>query len=51
MHKQDYSSHWFLKNQIFSFFHIVQMNANYAEICRIDNFEVDFKQVPPVQFF
>ena len=32
-HKK-YSSHWFLKIQIFSLFPIVKMNANHAEICR-----------------
>ena len=35
MHKKFYSSHWFLKNQVFSFFPIVKVNANYAEICRL----------------
>ena len=37
-----YSSHCFLKNQIFSLFPIVKMNANYAEICRVGNLEADF---------
>ena len=27
------------------------MNAGYAEICRVDNLEVDFQQVLLVQFF
>ena len=39
----------FLKNQIFSLFPIVKMNANYAEICRVGN--ADFQQVQLVQFF
>ena len=51
MHKKFYSSHWFLKNQIFSLFLIVKMNANYAEICRVGNLKADFEQVPFVQFF
>ena len=52
MHKKFYSSHWFLKIQIFSIFPIVKMNANYAEeICRVDNLEADFQQVLLVQFF
>ena len=41
----------FLKDQIFSLFPIVKMNASYAEICRIRNLEADFQQVPVVQFF
>ena len=45
MHKKFYSSHWFLKNQTFSLFPIVKMNANYVEICRVGNFEADFQQV------
>ena len=44
MHKKFYSSHWFLKNQVFSFFPIVKMNANYAEICRVGNMEADFQR-------
>ena len=51
MQKQFYSSQWFLKNQIFSLFPIVKMNANYAEICRVGNLEADFQQVLLVQFF
>ena len=51
MHKKFYSSHRFLKNQIFPLFPIVKMNANYAEICRIGNLEADFEQVPFVHFF
>ena len=39
------------KNQIFSLFLIVKMNANYAEICRVGNLEADLEQVPFVQFF
>ena len=27
------------------------MNANYAELCRVGNLEVDFKQASFVQFF
>ena len=27
------------------------MNAYYVEICRVDNLEADFQQVPHVQFF
>ena len=51
MHKDFYSSQWFLKNQIFSLFPIVKMNAYYAESCRTGNLETDFQQVPHVQFF
>ena len=51
MQTKFYSSHWFLKNQIFSLFMIVNMNANYAEICRVSNLEADFQQVPLVHFF
>ena len=51
MHKKLYSIHWILKNRIFSLFPIVKMNANFAEICRVDNLEADFQQVPLVQFF
>ena len=51
MNEQFYSLHWFLKNQIFSLFPIVKMNAYYVEICRVDNLEADFQQVPHVQFF
>ena len=51
MHKKFYSSHWFLKYQVFSLFPIVKMNANYAEICRVGNLEADFQQVPLAQFF
>ena len=51
MHKKVYYSHWFLKNQIFSLFPIVKMNANYAEICRVGNLKADFQQVRFVQFF
>ena len=42
MHKKFYSSHCFLKNQIFSL---------YAEICRVGNLEADFQQILLVQFF
>ena len=41
----------FKKNQIFSLFPIVKMNANYEEICMVGNFEADFQQVLPLQFF
>ena len=51
MYKKFYSSHWFLKNQIFSLFPIVKMNANYAKICRVSNLETDFQQVLLVHFF
>ena len=51
MHIKFYSSQRFLKNQIFSLFPIVEMNANYAEICRVGSLEVDFQQVLLVQFF
>ena len=51
MHNRFYSGHWYLKNQIFSLFHIVKMNANYAEICMIANLEADFQQVPLVILF
>ena len=51
MHKTFYSSHLILKNQIFSLFPIVKMNANFAEIWRVGNLEADFQQVPLVQFF
>ena len=27
------------------------MDANYADICRVGNFEADFQQVQLVQFF
>ena len=30
---------------------MVKMNANYAEICRVGNLEVDFQQVLLVHFF
>ena len=51
MHKNFYSSHWFIKNQIFSLFPIIKTNANYAEIYRVGNLETDFQQVPLVQLF
>ena len=37
MLKTFYSSHWFIKKEIFSFFPKVKMDANYAEICRVGN--------------
>ena len=40
----------FKKSNIFTFSHS-KMNANYAEICRVDNLEAYFQQVPLVQFF
>ena len=49
MHKKIYPIHWILKNQIFSLFPIVKMDA-FAEICRVDNLEADFQQAPFVQF-
>ena len=52
MHKNFYSGQcFFFKNQIFSLFPIVKMNANYAEICREGNLEADFQQVLHVHFF
>ena len=51
MHKKFHSSHWFLKNQIFSLFATEKMNANYAEIRRVDNLEAAFQQVSLVRFF
>ena len=45
MYKKFYSSHWFLKNQIFSLFPIVKMNPNHVEISRVGNLEPDFQQV------
>ena len=48
MHKKFYSSQWFLKNQIFSLFPIVKLNAN-AEICWVGNLGADFQQVHLVQ--
>ena len=48
MREKFYSSHLFLKNQIFSLFPIVKIKANYAEICGVDNFEADFQCVPLV---
>ena len=39
------------KNQIFSRFPIVKMNANYAEIYGVGNLEADFQQVPHAQCF
>ena len=30
---------------------LAKMNANYAEICRIDIMDADFQQVPLVNFF
>ena len=42
MYKKFYSSHWFLKNQIFSLFPIVKMKQNHAEVCRVGNLEQDF---------
>ena len=51
MYKKFYSSHLFLKSQIFSLFPIVKMNATYTEIYRVGNLEVDFKQVLLVQIF
>ena len=38
MYKKFYSSHLFLKNQIFSLFSIVKMNANYTEISFVQIF-------------
>ena len=50
MHKKFYSSHcFFFLNQIFSL--RVNINADYAEICRVDNLEADFQKFPLVHFF
>ena len=47
-----YSSHCFLRNQIFSLFPIVKMIANYAEICsKVGNLEADFQQVNKLRLF
>ena len=51
MHKKLYSSHCFLKTQMFSLFRIVKMNANYAETGRVGNLEANIQQVPFAQFF
>ena len=51
MLKKFYFSHLFLKEQIFSPFPIVKMNAYCAEICMVGNLEADFQQVPITQFF
>ena len=53
MHKKKkvYSSHWVLKNLIFSLFPIVKLNAIYAEIGRVDNLQADFLKVSFVHFF
>ena len=40
-----------VKNQIFSLFPIVKMNANCAEIGKKYKLEADFQQVPFVQIF
>ena len=42
---------FFFKNQKYSLFPTVKMNANYEEFCRVGNLEADFQQVLPVQFF
>ena len=51
MQKQFYSGQWYLKDQIFSLFPIVKMNANYAEICRVGNLEADFQHILLAHFF
>ena len=51
MNKKFYSSHWLLKNQTFSLFPTVKMNANYTEIYWVGNLETGFQQVLLVQFF
>ena len=46
-YKKFYSNQSFKKkkkNQIFSLFPIVKMNASYREIGRVGNFEADFQQ-------
>ena len=40
----------FFKNLICSLFPIVKMKANYAETCRVGNFEADFQQLLFVHF-
>ena len=51
MHEKNIVVIVLLKNQIFSIFPIVKMNANYAEISRVCNLEADFQQVALVQYF
>ena len=51
MQKKFYSSHWFLKNQIFSLLPIVKMNANYAEICWVNNLNSAKKKVKDIFLF
>ena len=41
----------FILNQIFSFFPIVKMAGNYAEIGRVGKLDAGFQQVPFVQIF
>ena len=36
---------------MFSLFLIVNMIANYVEICNVGNLETDFQRVPHVHFF
>ena len=51
MHKKFYASHLFFFKIKQHTFPIVRMNANYAEICRVDNLEADFQQVVLVHLF
>ena len=39
------------KHQILLLFPIEEMNANYAEICRVGKLEAYFQQLPLVHFF
>ena len=50
MHKNFNSSYWFLNNKIFSLFFHSEVNASYAEICKIGILEADFQQVPLFKF-
>ena len=47
-HLKFYSCHWFINIKYFHFFSIVKLNVTYAVICRVDNLEADFQQVPLV---
>ena len=51
MHKKFKYSQWFKKIKYFHFLPILKMNANYAEICKVGNFEAAFQQVLLVHFF
>ena len=49
--KTFYSSYCILRTEIFSFFPIVKMNANYAEFCRVGKLEVRFSTSSACSFF